>query len=77
MPLDAKSFDLRCPSDLEVLPIWRFGFRNLQTGVSFQIEAFNIQRHGPSMLKVSKSKSWGPKTLNLKLLTSWSHAPGE
>ena len=61
MPLDGKSFDLDV-----------FGFQKPQTWGSFQIEAFSIQGHDPRMLKVSNSKSWGPKTSNSKVLKSWA-----
>ena len=42
----------------------------LQTGERPQIEAFSIQEHDPRMLKPSNSKSWDPKILNSKVLTS-------
>ena len=60
--LDAKSFNLGWPPDLEV-----WGSQNIQ------IEAFSIPGHDPRMLKLSNSKFWDPKTLNSKVLTSWGH----
>ncbi len=57
-------------------PVWRFGNPNLQIGGPSQIEAFSIQGHGPRMLKASNSRSWGPKTSNSKVLTSWGHLSG-
>ena len=63
--VDAKSFDLRWPPDLEV---WEF--KNIW------IEVVIIQEHGPRMLKPSNLMFWAPQTSNSNVLTSLGHLPG-